>query len=307
MTAPKQHHFVPKQYLKRFCDPQTPSRIYVYESGSGRSFAANIGKIAREKDFYLPEIEDDLATKIEGPADRHLAKVLRGERLTHNEKWLFAEYIAVLIKRVPAYRKKIDSILLDTTAEEMKKIQDDINEHVTDPELKARRLREVLDLQHEWQDGLSDDVRHYVEQPWMTAGIVQAIFSMSWHYFKIVGPSRFATSDNPVFWFDGLGLGNAYSEFSVPLSSDVCLVATRADFDDQLHLDAGEKIVKEVNRRAITNAVRHVYYYRDVEWLRRMAAKGRYSGLKRIYVVPQSGRPDPLPSCPKTVRQPDSS
>ena len=290
MNEPKQHHYVPRHYLRHFCNPATPSRIHVYDKITRESFNSSIARVGKQNRFYLVELEKGISEEIEGPASVVLSRVMAGDQASTSDKWLLSKYVALFIKRVPAYRQKVDTMLQETSAGVIAQIQAEIDRHVQDPALRATRLREIEELQKEWREGPPAHVRHFVHQPWITEEFITALFSMAWHFFTAPCSSKFATCDNPVFWFETLGVGNEYSELSIPLSSDLCLVATRAPIGDMQRREGSERIVRELNRRMIVNATRHIYYNTEVDWLKRMVAKKNYPSLNRIYKVPRVDR-----------------
>lgn len=88
------------------------------------------------------------------------------------------------------------------------------------------------------------------------------------------GEDRFITSDNPAFFFEGLGLGNPDSELTFPLSPGVALLADwqGAPFSVSVFI-AKTSLVREGNRRVVSGAERFIYSHAPQPWLPRVASK----------------------------------
>src|SRR5208337_5037438 len=62
--------------------------------------------------------------------------------------------------------------------------------------------------------------------PNTTPQVIEAIRNMTWCFLMFSGPPAFLTSDNPVFFFESIGLGNPISELTFPISSSIALWAS---------------------------------------------------------------------------------
>ena len=75
------------------------------------------------------------------------------------------------------------------------------------------------------------------------------------------------TSDNPVFYFEGMGIGNQLSEVTFPISRNTVLWATwRVDLEEGFR-PTNKRIVREINSRTVSAATRYVFYARKVKWV----------------------------------------
>ncbi len=60
MTAPKNHHYVPQSYLRRFSSDGT--QVYVFDKSTRRSFVTNVKNVASET--YFHDIPEDQLSKL---------------------------------------------------------------------------------------------------------------------------------------------------------------------------------------------------------------------------------------------------
>jgi hypothetical protein len=68
MNEPRQHHLLPRSYLRRFAD--TTGRVTVVRRDLKASFTTSIERAARERDFYTVETEHGPSTGVEGMLGR---------------------------------------------------------------------------------------------------------------------------------------------------------------------------------------------------------------------------------------------
>ena len=92
--------YIPQHYLKGFAQ-NGGKRIWVYDKKDGRSFPTQVKSIANETGFYSPDTELYLANEIEGPANSVLDKIRERHPLSDNDNSVLADYMVVMIKRVP--------------------------------------------------------------------------------------------------------------------------------------------------------------------------------------------------------------
>ena len=115
----------------------------MYDKITRESFNSSIARVGKQNRFYLVELEKGISEEIEGPASVVLSRVMAGDQASTSDKWLLSKYVALFIKRVPAYRQKVDTMLQETSAGVIAQIQAEIDRHVQDPALRATRLREI--------------------------------------------------------------------------------------------------------------------------------------------------------------------
>ena len=119
--------------------------------------------------------------------------------------------------------------------------------------------------------------------------MLKAIHGMYWRFLRSEGPSYFLTSDNPVHFFYGYGLGNPKCELILPLSPDLLFYAGWQECHEMIVETVKQSLVKEFNRRTVVEAHRFIFSHENVEWVFEVA-KNRPEQLNRINWVPAKRR-----------------
>ena len=100
---------------------------------------------------------------------------------------------------------------------------------------------------------------------------------MTWRVLVSSGLQYFITTDNPAFFFrqEGYGLGNELSELSFPLSTtQLCVHGSRQPARSELvYVPVRQRIVREINRRLISQMDRLALYHKPAPWLFAILAK----------------------------------
>jgi hypothetical protein len=272
------HHYIPRKYLRGFSG-MDPEKIWVYDKKEKRFFEGGVAKIAQEKAFYDDDVEVELNSAVESPANPVIDKLRRHESIDSEERARVALYIAVMHARVPNSRikalERYPGVLNDTVHRTMEQIR-----HIgatTDirPEIVDRRLRETEAARENLLQKPPPAIVEQIRSPWPSENAVNAIWSMTWRYLvTFEGPIFFLTTDNPAFFFEAYGVGRGESELSFPISSNVCLLGNRqpgSDFESSIEVK--QVMVKEMNRRNASTATRFLFYREPAFWISKIAHK----------------------------------
>ena len=139
-------HYVPQYYLKGFSQNNGRS-IWVYDREEGCKIQTQVKSIANITGFYSREVEQYLANTIEGPANEVLMKIRKKEQIDQRDKEILSEYMAVMMKRVPKGKKRLEEMAPSIS----EKLYWDLSEEFSQialamPEKKEvaqRRIREI--------------------------------------------------------------------------------------------------------------------------------------------------------------------
>src|SRR5258706_8074926 len=217
------HHFVPQRYLRNFEDPNRPGFIWLHDRLKGTARLAQINHVAQTEQFYSQETERVLAREVEAPANPVIRKLISGVAIVPVERLQFAYYIGVMLKRIPASRRRvtemIPGVLADLVADVRQQLRSLASEVRADPEILAKRLQEVDAAEKKFGRRPPPEVLEQVREPWPSEETVKAIFGMTWRVLVSSGPQYFITTDNPAFFFRAWGLARKESELSFPLST----------------------------------------------------------------------------------------
>ena len=90
---------------------------------------------------------------------------------------------------------------------------------------------------------------------------------MTWTFLTSEKKQPFLTNDNPVFFFEGLGIGKHQSEITFPISGTIALWATWRTNLAEGYVAAKDAATREINRRIASAATRYVYYSIQAPWV----------------------------------------
>jgi hypothetical protein len=274
------HHYTPQAYLRGFADPSDQRMIWFYDKKERLFRRASIKNVAQQPGFYTPEIEEQLNVIVEGPANRVIADLRDGKEIGPQERFHLSLYIATMLKRVPRHRQKFLDLApkaLEDTVRELKQYIEAVGKQGgVDPDLIARRLAEADAAERKFATEIPPEVIEKGRIPWPSEDLVALIFSMNWRFLWSAGPSFFVTSDNPGFFFEGLGLGRPESELRFPIAPTLALVGNwqggwRSRAGDRIEPPC-QRIVREINRCIVSAATRFVFCHEKAEWVANVAS-----------------------------------
>lgn len=270
------YHYIPQYYLKGFASPSDDT-IWTYEKGGSLKFSANIKKIAQEPKYYSLEIEEYLADKIEGPANSVIKKIRDHKQLTSFEKKKLAVYMVVMYKRVPQSKIRMKKMAPTVAQSQQQKWDKEISklilENPSKTDLFEKGRADIKVYLEKYSKNFSKDFWLKLILPERTPRSLKAIYEMTWLFLTCEEFPAFLTCDNPVFYFQSIGIDKPESEITFPISSNIVLWATwRSGIQEGYSLIKNQAI-KEINRRTATNATRFIYHARDKDWISRFINK----------------------------------
>jgi len=266
------YHFVPQRYLRNFENPSRPGFIWLHDKRGGPPRLARIAKVAQAKGFYSAETEASLARDVETPGNTVIRKLTGDTAITPVERLQLAYYIGVMLKRIPARRRRSAEMIPGVLADVVEKVREQLKAiaHTVqaDPDLLARRLREVDAAGRKFALQPPPEVLEQIREPWPSEGMLGALFGMTWRILVSRGPQFFITTDNPAFFFRAYGLAGEEAELAFPLSTTHALHGSwRMERSDLVFLKATQTIVKEINRRLASDTERVAFYHKLAPWL----------------------------------------
>jgi hypothetical protein len=274
-------HYIPRYYLNGFCND---GELWAYDRLHRKKYRSKPKSIANENGFYTPEVELRLNREIEYPAMGAIDKVRELRPIDLEDRRVLTRYIEVMWRRVPTGRDRLASHLPAVAESVGSEMIEAMRWHASqNPEDADRALSKI--------DQINDIIKRYAESPpldlWAnlvlsegTGMIGTGIDSMNWR-FLVSENHQFVTSDNPVFFFDHEGIGNAKSELMIPFSPNVALWANRKPEIQTTYIKAPPIWVKEANRRIASSAKRLLVAGRDEPWILPFFLKEQYS-LNRL-------------------------
>jgi len=274
-------HYIPRFYLKGFTQSPESDRIWVYERGKESGFISSVKSIANEKHLYTREVEAYLANQVEGRANPIIRKIREHIPISSEEKKALAKYILVLWKRVPNHKILLQDKYPKVLNKVITKIDDQflalLKERPDQMEIIEKRREELKNIRTD-----EEKKKGFLDEFWITnirsdntTRAMNALCMMNWCYW-ITKDEYFVTSDNPLFFFNSIGLANVKSEVSIPISKTIALWATwRTDIKEGSFLKARRQIVREINRRTIKNATRFIFCSDPFDWVIKILSKSK--------------------------------
>ncbi len=251
-------HYVPQYYLNGFTN--LSSTIYQYEKETSTILPTSTKSVANENHRWSEETESYPANQIEAPANQVIDKIRNHAPITQNEKEILSAYMVVLWRRVPRG--------LDRTKSYAPKFLDDLNNRIlklmeANPskiDILQDRQQEIKSLRLKFENEFPRELWSEYLKPDVTPQTLATIPKMTWNFLTSQTTQLFLTNDNPVFFFENLGVGRPESEITFPISSTITLWATwRKDLKENF-IKANESAVKEINRRIASNTTKYVFY-----------------------------------------------
>ena len=257
------HHYVPQQYLRHFAASNHQCKIWMYDKC--HPYAPKllpIVTVAQSPSFYTDSDELALSQSVEGPAQIFIDLLRNGQDVGAKGRKAVSVYLESMIKRVPATRNRLIRELPSTKKEVIAEALSNIETIAAKLNTTPSELRKEID---QWDQDLNatgtSDRHPIVSRQWTSSDIVRCLYSMTWRVI-LSGNNCFLTSDNPVFFDEGLGLKSRYSEASFPLGSNVALHASWQGPEAGLFfVDGNRSIIDELNRRTVFNTSRFAFYH----------------------------------------------
>lgn len=276
-------HYVPRYYLKGFC-PEYTNNIWVFDQKEKSSYQTQVKSTANQTNFYADYLEKHLTEEIENPANEVLSKISYKQLLTHNEKLVFSQYIYKLIKRVPKGLEKVKSLIPSVALSLNKELHQEIDDLVKDnPDLseiaKLRKAEIDSILENRMNGSKTNKIWHQTIMA-DSPDFINLLSSMKW-IFWVQDNCTFLTSDNPVFFFESIGIANKNSEVSLPITSSITLWATWREDVVEGYKTPNPATIKEFNRRTASNCSRFIFSQNNEKWIQPFLSKSTFH-LNRI-------------------------
>jgi hypothetical protein len=286
----KRQYYVPRSYLKAWCDPETPKSqtpyVWMFSKDRADSRKKSPEKIFCETDFYTIQTEDgkrDLSLEhnlswLEGEFTKlRKNKLDRRLQLSLREELLLCTFVAAMYGRTKAHKVH--------WSQQLQKVLD-LGEHMQrsiDAASPEERIRMTNALSNGGVDGENsitlEALRKMVDQP-IQQSLLSVVMEITPLLFKIpflilYAPKNleFLTSDTPCVWFEPTGAGGLSSpdiEITLPLSPRQMLLFGKKLIARGIYIPFQDKaVIENLNKRTRLNAHEHFVFNRNkprAEW-----------------------------------------
>ena len=281
-------HKSPQEYLRHF--GISPDRRIIWQFDTTTLKYSDrpipIKNAAQARNFYSPEDEKMLAELIEAPARAPLNKLRARESVTREERAKVAWYINAMVRRGPRSRNHMLEILPTEFDAYRKRLLANLDQYI---EWSGRSSTDWINaieyLSERIRNGEVSDKDDLVNSQYPVGKLALAVFHMQWVIVHTKNSGEFITNDNPVYFTEGIGLGNQRAELTFPLSPYASLHASWRGKEWGLkHMDATQnQLVKEINRRTVYVADRMLYSHRTHDWIAAVSSKRPNVALKYLH------------------------
>ena len=264
------HHYVPQRLLRKFEVADEPGFIWQYDKQqAGLAKRIPIKVVAQASEFYEPEMEARLANEVELPGGDAIDRVIRGDSLDSRGRLALALYLGTMLKRVPTHRRRMTTMVPGLVIRLMADIRNSVRETLSEPEVISTGLHNLNEIESKYNIEALDVLRDQIRNPWPNDVYVQALSQMTWSILTTEGSQLFIISDNPIFFTEGLGLGNPGSEFLMPLSPNHVIHGVNQGRKTNLlnREEIPPRIVREINKRTAWGSHRFAYGHVEMSWL----------------------------------------
>lgn len=273
------NHYVPKYYLKGF-SKNDGKKIWVYDKNERCRYETQVKSIANETGFYSPEVEKYLSNSIEAPANDVLKKIRDRAEVSTTDKQVLSAYMTCMMKRVPKGKERLKELAPSVAEKLGMKVDAALNfAAANQPErgefIKKRRA-EIQTMIDKYAGEPPKEIWLTNIPPEKSPRVLSTLSRMTWRFFTFDEYPAFLTSDNPVFYFTGMGIGNPESEVTFPISSHIALWATWRHDLKEGYFKTSPQVAKELNRRTVSIATRYAFHSIYGEWVLSLLTKGRW-------------------------------
>lgn len=286
MSEKRNHHVIPKLYLKGFSPDlhEANPKVWVYEKGKPFFDGKNqklenprlrtTTKVASRKDFYAFEeidgsknyqkYEDILEQNFEKPNDSVLEKIRSFQAIEYEDKEKFSRYITSMILRGKQGQRVFSQAEVALRPEKRNELE---KRKLADHEIKDRM--EIFVKEQEKEAKGEREIKRKIEIAEKYAGYV---CGLNWYFFIAPSRCKFITGDRPVLYNNFLNLG---TWLIFPISSDVCLVAMSTPYSKHTNWkDKGNGYweidgnnFENLREIIVSSAIFELYFYKKAKWL----------------------------------------
>jgi Protein of unknown function (DUF4238) len=263
MSEPHKHHFIPKFYQRGFV-PGRGHKIWVYEK-DGKPRQRSVRRVGMQIDLYAFEragkfdfgtIEKELAL-LDDQGSKVIQKLESGRPITDKDRARLSRFVSVMWRRTPKHLDHVNKTAVDLVPgvfAPLEQLEDQMSPEV---------MTEVKRLKEKYSEQPPDFV--FAHNVLRDSVFEKVMYSMDWAFFTACNGKEFLTSDDPVMFSKGSGLGSPEAIVAFPLSNRLFLQCMRkSNWGNKFHeLEASQ--VDYFNLCAVQNASKQVLASRKSE------------------------------------------
>ena len=157
-------------------------------------------------------------------------------------------------------RDKSPSIFKGVIENTIKQINLLISQHPEKKENLLKSLDEVHRVESKWVNEFPLEVWYRNLTPDALPNVQSVLQKMNWIFLTSENKHAFITSDNPVFFFESIGMGKPESQIFFPISSQIVLFLNWHSRYPKSYLNVKDTSIRQINKRIASTATRFVYH-----------------------------------------------
>lgn len=255
MQDPHVHHHLPQFYQRGFIADNT-NKIWVYEKGfpprhrSIRSTGMQIDLYAIQDsrgNMDFATVEKKLSL-LENEAARVIQRIKKREQVTQNDRRVLCRFVSVMWRRTPKHERQVKEIA--------KKLMPKVFEPVDQLDLTPEARLELEHIRQQYSQNPPSFL--FPQHVLLRSEFEEVMYQMDWVFFESQ-TSEFLTSDDPVMFSKGSGLGSPDSVIGFPLTKSLFLQCMRKSSYGNAYDALPDQHVQYFNECTIKNAHKTVY------------------------------------------------
>jgi Protein of unknown function (DUF4238) len=268
MSDPHKHHFIPQFYQRGF-SPDRGRKIWVYQKSS-KPRHRSVRSVGRQIDLYafrrggqvdFGSVEKALAL-LDDQAAKIIQKLEEGRQIGDRDRTRLCRFVSVLWRRTPKHKDHVNKTAAGLVPSVFAPL-DLLSDRMT-PEVRT----EVERLRKEYAEKPPDFV--FAHNVLRDSVFEKVMYSMDWVFFRPSPGKEFFTSDDPVMFSKGPGLGSPEALIAFPLSRKLFLQCMRkSTWCNNFHELARDQ-VDYFNLCTVKNAHEHLFASQNSEDIRRI-------------------------------------
>lgn len=196
-------------------------------------------------DFATVEKELSL---LENHAAKLIQRIKKREQVTQNDRRLLCRFVSVMWRRTPKHKRQVKEIA--------KKLMPQVFEPIEQLDLTSDARLELEQIRQQFSENPPSFL--FPQHVLRRSEFEEVMYEMDWGFFEGQN-SDFLTSDDPVMFSKGSGLGSPDAVIGFPLSRSLFLQCMRKSSYGNAFYSLPSEQVQYFNECTIKNAHRNVY------------------------------------------------
>lgn len=263
----QRQHYVPQSYQWGWTE-NDEGLIWVYRKGEAPRRLSIKKRVGMGINFYGDEtVEKDVSdAAVEQAAARVLQKIRDHAPTTPDDRKSLSRFISVFWRRVPKHRLTVNETCQEMLPAVVNKYRQEISAIVLETETQAARAAHLLAELDRVEEQYTAEIPDYffINNIKRASVFEEALFHMDWAFLEVKKDdpynNPFITSDAPVVWSKGCGIGDKEKGIVLfPISKDLLLQAMWTTSFRNAYVPIGDADVRRLNGYIAQEAYAEVY------------------------------------------------